>query len=653
MASNRVKTVEYMLPNQLAQVTQLAAAGTYTNSADLTIYIPETTSRTILAARLEVIAYNYLYANSSNVLGWGLRASCDAGTTWTNAVVAATFNESDENYSYLMTADVTAEFTARFGSGASGTVRWGYYIYGTANTTGWSNVSCKLILTYEYDDTAHATRVKTVRIPIESLNGRIGTTYGEIRQGAIVNQIPQLTGAGGFLPEASVNIRQAFLELWGKTVPSATTDGVLTLRLDTAGTTYAYSTIDNTQDSSSTVRYMWDLSAETFAAAKALYAVVTGVSMIGFLGGWLTVTYEYDHASSTTILNSLFMDLDKDSNNVLASADKSMIRVEKYIEEPGTLVLKQSAIWITYQSGNTSDTFTFKAGGQTATGYTPTADGSMCGMSSIVHRIDAGGYRGAGLTLARGENVFTAEWYTGTANRIGNVSCSVILNYFSDKATAGDGVHAHSVHFPIFANNRTFSGAIQANATVVPKILEANYWLMSVMPMMYLTGMGVALDTYVVAVEKLATDTPAGGWQMLFHSTFVSVAENGCWINKGSCQSAFKRWPLDTEASRMDIEGNRTWRIYGTSKQYGLGLWVTYHSHTFTVSGTLSGYTDADGAGLTVRFFRVSDGLCIGTTTTTTGGAYTFTWYDNTENLRAVCEEDSTHVGASVAGTAT
>lgn len=651
MASNRVKTVEYMLPNILTQVTQSASAGSYTDSIDLTIYVPETTSRTILAARLEVIAYNYLYTNSSNVSGWGVRCSCDGGSNWTTATIASALNESDENYSYLMVADVTAEFTARF-SGSSDTVRWGYYIYGTASTTGWSNASAKLILTYEYDDTAHSTRVKTVRIPIESYNGRIGTSATEIRQGSITNQIPQLTGAGSpFLPEASVTLRQVFLELWGNTVPNDTTDSTLTLRLDTSGTTYTYSAIDNTQDSSSTVRYMWDLSAETFTAAKALYAYMTGgTSYIGFLGGWLTVTYEYDNSSSTTILNSLFVGLGSDSNNVLASGDKSVVSVERSLEEPGTLTMKQSGVWITYQAGNTSDTFTFKAGSQTATGYTPTADGSMCGMSSIVHRIDSGGYRGAALSLARGPNTFSAEWYSGTANRIGNVSCAMILNYTSDKASAGDGVHAHSVHFPIFASNRAFGTTVQAAATVDPKIIESNYWLLGVMPIIYCTGLGVALDGYVLDAERLSGE--GNGWDNIFGSLYSGVAENGCWMNYSACRINFKRWPNDSDTSRVDIEGSRTWRVFGQAKQYGVGMWVTWHSITFTISGTVSGYADADGAGLTVKFYRVSDGLYLGSATTTAGGAYSFTWYDNTQDIRAICEENSTHVGASVAGTA-
>lgn len=652
MAANRVKTVEYMLPNILNQVTQSASAGSYTDSADLTVYVPETTSRTILGARLEVTAYNYLYANSSNVSGWGIRCSCDGGSNWTNATIASALNESDENYTYVMTADVTAEFTARF-SGASDTVRWGYYIYGTATTTGWSNASCKLILTYEYDDTAHSTRVKTVHIPIESINARLTTSYAEICQGTAVNQIPQLTGAGSpFLPEASVTLRQVFLELWGNTIPNSTTDGALTLRLDTGGTTYAYNTIDNTQDSSSTLRVMWDISAETFTAAKALYAVVTGTTMIGFLGGWLTVTYEYDHSSSTTILNSLVMGLGEDSNNVLASGDKSMVSVTRSLQEPGTLALKQSGIWITYQSGNTSDTFTFNAGSQATTGYTPTADGSMCGMASIVQRIDAGANRGAALSIARGENTFTAEWYVGTANRIGDVSCLMMLNYTSDKASGGDGVHAHSCYFPLFASNRALGTIVQAAATVAPKIIETNYWLMSVVPMIYITGIGVALDSLLLTVERLGTESPAGGWEELFSSIFTNVGENGCWINNGVCRFAFKRWPNDTDTSRMDIEGNRQWRIVGTTKQYGLGVWVTWHSHTYTIAGTVSGYVDADGAGLTVGVHRADTGEFVGNATTTSGGAYTFTWYDNTINMYCEVYENGTHIGRSDNSTA-
>jgi hypothetical protein len=651
MAANRVKTVEYMLPNILTQVTQVAAAGTYTDSADATIYIPETTSRVILSAVLEVTAYNYLYTNSSNVSGWGVRCSCNAGANWTSKAVVSALNESDENYQALFMVDMTAEFTARF-AGTSDTCRWGYYIYGTASTTGWSNASAKLIITYEYDDTAHDTRLKTVRIPIESRNGRVTTTWTAIGQGAATEQIPILTGAGAFLPEASVVIRQKYLELWGNTLPGDTTDAAISLRMDAGGTTYAYQPFDNTQDSSSTIRLMWDISAESSGSAHSVYAAVSaGTQYVNALGGWMTVTYEYNHGSSSTILNSLLLGLGEDPDNINQATNKSVISVARYIEEPSAVTMVQSAIWFTYQgAGTTSDTLTFKLGAQTATGYTPTHDGTMAGMSSFVHRFDSGGYRGSSQTLIRGENTFTAEWYTASANRCNNASALMILNYTSSKATGGDGLHAHSCYFPIMPST-SLTTIIERSAAVNPKIIESSYWLIGAMPLLYVLGLGTAIDTFVVTCERLSAE--GNGWESLFSSTYTGNAENGCQINNGACRFAFKRWPNDTDSDRMDIEGARTWRIVGSSKQYGLGIWITYHSHTFTISGTVSGYVDADGAGLTVRIFRVSDGLCIGTTTTTAGGAYTMTWYDDTEPMRAVCEEDSTHVGASAAGTAT
>jgi len=309
----------------------------------------------------------------------------------------------------------------------------------------------------------------------------------------------------------------------------------------------------------------------------------------------------------------------------------------------------QSAVWFTYQSINTSTTLTFKAGAQTATGYTPTADGAMAGMSSFVHRIDSGGYRGSSQTLIRGENTFTAEWYAGTANRCNNASCMMLLNYTSDKSTDGDGTHAHSCYFPIMPST-SLTTVRQASATVNPKIIESDYWLMGAMPRIYGLGIGAAIDGQVLFCERLSAE--GNGWERLFNSMYTGNAENGCWIANGVCRFAFKRWPNDTDTSRMDIEGARTWRIFGTNKQYGLGIWVTWHSHTFTISGTVSGYVDADGAGLTVKAFRCSDGLYLGSTTTASGGTYTLTWYDDTEDIRTTCEEDSTHVGASVAGTA-
>lgn len=649
MAANRVKTVEYMLPNLLSQVACAVSAGSYTDSTDLTVYIPETTDRTILSARIEAYAYNSAYANSSNPSGWGIRCSCDGGSNWTAITQAALFSESDENFGLLMVADVTAEFTARF-SGASDTVRWGYYITANNTSSAFANVSAKLIITYEYDDSAHATRVKTVHIPIESYNGRISTSYVAIKQTSTAsNQIPQLTGSGSpLLPEASVTVRQAYLELWSNTMPNATTDAAITLRIDAAGSTQAYTTIDNTQDSATAIRLMWDITSEDLTAAHELYAIMSASSgNFAHLGGWLTVTYEYDHSSSSTILNSLLMGLGEDLTNVDVVGNKSYTSIERFIQEPDTITLKQSGIWVTMGGGATSTTFSIGCGSQTPTGYTPMADGQNAGMLSIVHRVDSGAHASTGIAAARGLNTWTAQWYAANANRLGNVSIMLIINYTSGKHTNGDGVHAHSVYFPLLASNRNAATVVSGTAVVVPKIISSDYWLLAVNPLVYASGLGAVAESLTLEVERVSTS----GFETLFATAAIGQAENGCWISNGVCRSQFKRWPNDTDSSRMDIEGDRLWKIQGTSKQYGLGIWVTWHEITYSISGTVTGYT-GDGSGITVEAHRSDTDEKIGTATTAIGGTYSITWYDNTIDVYSHAIQDGTHLGRSDDGVA-
>lgn len=81
-------------------------------------------------------------------------------------------------------------------------------------------------------------------------------------------------------------------------------------------------------------------------------------------------------------------------------------------------------------------------------------------------------------------------------------------------------------------------------------------------------------------------------------------------------------------------------------------MWITYHTITFTISGTVSGYS-GDGSGLTVSIYRADNKEIVGETTTAAGGGYSLTWYDNTIDIFGECREDATHVGRSDNSTAT
>lgn len=649
MAANRTKTIEYALPMLSTAASYQTEGSTHLDSGDMTVYIPETTSRAFKSVALEVVVHDNHASVGADLSAFSVRGSCDSGSNWTTKTRASGYADSGENMHHIFIVDMTAEFTARFGSGSSGTFRWGMYLDYSATLPTWANGSAKLIITYDYDDTAHATRVKTVRIPIESFNGRLSNSAQEVKQSSTAaNQLPALKHASTpFLPEDTVTIRQAFCELWTGNLPSATTDASLILKVDSGGSETTFGLVENANSTPINLRVLYDVTSEDWTSAHALYARhdVASQSYFVHLGGWLTVTYEYNHTNSTTILNSLLMGLGEDTLNVRTTGDDSYTSVDRFIEEPATITLVQSGVWVTAQTGTSSTTLSFKVGSQTATGYTPTAATTCAAMLSFVHRIDSNGHRGAGITLARGLNTFTAQWYATHNDYVGNVSVMMILNYTSGKHASGDGVHAHSVSF--LARDTT-TAATTANTTfteaITPTIIESNYWLMSCMPVLYATGITGSTEYYVLQAEK---ESAAGyGWADIFVSQTIGGNERLSTISNAVARFAFKRHPNDVDSSRMNIETSRTWRWYGTSAIIGMNMWITYHSITFTVSGTVSDYAGSGGS-LTVKLYRTDNGDYVGSATTSAGGSYSFTWYDNTINLFGECREDATHVGRS------
>lgn len=120
---------------------------------------------------------------------------------------------------------------------------------------------------------------------------------------------------------------------------------------------------------------------------------------------------------------------------------------------------------------------------------------------------------------------------------------------------------------------------------------------------------------------------------------------------KAAAGTEWGDWPLPGHTDLNDISGNsRHLSATGTptTEDDDSAVW----GGTFTFAGTVSGYADPDGAGLEVKIFKASDNSYLGSVTTTAGGAYSFSYSNNTDNLYAVVHEDNTHIGASRIGTA-
>jgi hypothetical protein len=76
----------------------------------------------------------------------------------------------------------------------------------------------------------------------------------------------------------------------------------------------------------------------------------------------------------------------------------------------------------------------------------------------------------------------------------------------------------------------------------------------------------------------------------------------------------------------------------------GLDMNYTYHSNTFSVTGSVAG---SAGGTVELQLLRTADDKKLATTSSIGNGDYSFTWYDNTEKVYVVARESGVLLGRS------
>jgi hypothetical protein len=642
--AQRVKTIEYAFQSYNSS---LASATRYDFSA-ITLYIPETTSRTFRSVIVEVTCRDTATSATSltaPLVGVKLGAAAFGDTTLGDPP-----GNTGESGQYIFLRDATAYFVTNFGSGASQTCQVGVQFTGPATI----NHSAKLYITYEYDDSA-GTQVKTVRIPLESGTDALTTTLTEIG----TNQIPALDT---FLPEASKTYRNIWFELtYNEFTLGPTNDAQLGMQVD-SGSENLSGAHESGLGSSCAGKYLWDQGASPAWATNAVHAFklrssnITAASTFNHVGILLCVTYEYSPADSTTIINSLVLGMAPiTSAGQTASTDALGEQVEFWIEEPATVTLVQSGALVFYSQVtwvNPAVSF----GTQSYRTYTD-ANMAYCGVSCFTQRIDSGSAAGSALTPARGKNVLRTRIYTSTGGSPHPAALQglVYLNYTSGKSSQGVGAHNQTTAWTVQES--------QASATV-GNIAAAQWinvpetaWFRSDLTAVVQNVMGAA-NTPVcnITVEAEAASGELTEEFVHLAGTFGQTDVELGWYPAITPEDWFDprtwdRWASDPETSRMDIEGSRRMRV--TSWPVGtraLFLLLTKHSISFTVSGTVSG---SGGGTVYLKVCRASDGVKLAETSRVGNGAYSVTVYDNVNNVYVEAYEGASYLGRSDNGTAT
>lgn len=597
---------------------------TYTG-LDLPIFIPETGGRVFRTVILESTFHDNEAVVADDVSSRTMGISCNFGTNWTTRAITNTLADTAENMSFIWWADLTSEFTTRFGNGTSGNCS--YFIGQTYVSVGqvFGNISSKLYITYEYEDTLASTRIKTVTLPIQSFSGRFTTTLQEIGN----KEIPAL---GSYLPEANKNFRDIFFELWANTANPGTSNYQLGLGL--SGESAIQDAVHTgTAQSPYLYRYIWKRNNINTGLENRIYGRASITNTFVNMGGNLIVTYEYDHDNSSQIMNSIILGIGEDEGYVPSSfAIAKNYTIQRILDDDG-IMLRKSAYQTFINTNNTATNFFIRGGNQSFQSYPTNAQTSQAGQIFISHRVDNEARAGTGIYLATGYNFFTGSWYCTNAVTLSNVATTLQLNYISDKIDNNDANNNHTVIFSLFDIQR----AAATNTTVTTGInfIESGQY--------YLLGSVFNFDTNIASatyaqefiIASITGESNQFYSQNLYSSFGATANERQPNRSRGLARSLFKRYPNDPDPSRISFFNQRSYSFSSViSTPVGVFAYYTYNTHSNNFTGTIIGYT-GNGANIPIVIYRERDKEVVLNLTTSAGGIFTGSYLNGSIDLCA------------------
>lgn len=627
--ATRLKTVEFAHP-PLAALTD----NTLTALTQITVYLPETGTKTFRSVVATVSAVGTA-TGTGNITTRRLecRLGAAAFTANTNSNL---YTGSGEDIIVFHSVNLTSHFNTNW-TGTSMTFDSQVLFDGTATGIAWTNVCVTLQVTYEYDD-ASTTQIKTVRIPLNAPVGAFATT----KPGTATATIPNLSTE---LPEASKVFRSTHIVVQGNTAANGTTtDATITMQLDntTAQTTGIF---EGAAASDLWYRYVWDCSAVLNTSASMGFFIWGSVARFNHSQVWLVVTYEFDASTTTQLFNSILLPMDMSSPmGGTTAADYQRGSRDFFIQEPGTITTKQIAFYSFWdQAGNVAG-LNMRVGTGSFVTYTDTASVTGGSVGAMTRNDTA-------FTLVRGRNAINFDIYRTDTADLGWSLCGFwIINYTSSIPTQGAGAANHTVFWnlgSVFDGAAAVSRTLSATAPIIP---ETNYYFTAFgTQYRYISNTTSTAAGVSISFEKTAAEGNVA-WINAYTDPSHTDPETGLRHAYSQIKDFFYRWNGDPQPDRLNPETARRWRTAFGNAATGfeqLDLIITYHTITYPVTGTISG---SGGGAVTITLHREATGEEVLNTSRVGDGAYSLTWYDDTESLYASAYEDATHVGRSDIG---
>lgn len=635
--ATRLKTVEYSMP-----ILRTMSDNTLTSVPSITAYIPEfsgtvTFKKVVFEASVQEGATTTTGNYTSRVITVSVGGA--GASTYSNANL---YTGSGENTCVFFSGDATQHFIDNWSSDTSKSIDVQVSVDGTATTIAWVNVNVTFYITYEYDD-SQTTQLKTVYLPLDCPVGALGNS----KPGSALCTIPALDTE---LPEASKAIRNIFVVVQGNfSNTNNTTDFVTSIQIDGCS---QYDT-EAIEAGAASDYWMRDVAQVLYydtagTPAKQGMDMDTSVTRGFYLWGgaarrnhqqaYLAVTYEFNASTTTSVFVSIRLPMEIASPmGGTSSSDFQRGDREFWIEEPGSITTKNIAFYSFWDQAAPIANLYFRVGTGGWVTYTDIAT-VLCGGNGAMTRNDAA------FTLARGRNSVNWDCYrTDTADLGFNVSGFWIINYTADKPTQGCGAASKTIRWnlAVFDTAAAVQRDISATAPVIP---ETTYFLSAVGTAYKYVSNSTGGAAGVTVLCRNDDDTE---WLPAYIDVGYTDVETGQRHCFSQMRTTFKRFPNDADSSRFDIETTRKWRTVLNNNCASfdfLDLFFTYHTITYTVGGTIS---NSNGGTVTIDLHRTTTGEKVLTTSRAGDGAYSLTWYDNTEQVYCEAREDATHLGRS------
>lgn len=641
--------------------TASVAAGVRRDFSAKTVYIPETASRTFKSVEIMVVMRDDETTSgkyiSSVLIGAKLgSASFDDVTVVSSAINQFNTNEH-QNHRFVRDASaLVTYFNSNFGAGTSQTFQVGVQVGGCATI----NVSVIVEITYEYDDASATTLTGMLYLPLDGEAANLATSLTAVA--GVSSNIPQLTGSGGLLNDmSSVVVRSVSFVMQWQEAPTATTDIQVGMALDSESEVLSAAFRQNLNSGVEDI-YVWNRDDMDPTASHTLKWRATVASRCNMANVLMVVQYEFA-ASSTTILRSLRIPLTAEGGyGGASSGDLSLLAATIYLEDPGTLTLKQSGVRLAFCNniqGNYSG-LTAQVGGQTARSYTHSMGSSFSttpvGGTSLMQRFDSGGLQGSGLTLARGKNQILASVYaTASSPRLSGMSGMAYLNYTCGVPAAGEGASTRTLYYGLSSTVNESGGFPITTISAIAPDFAQSIW--AVVALGYRVTMGTASSGFAwqVQVDRQSGEGLADGWQSLGTNLVAlntgSSAAYQFWFD---ASGAFHRNSGDPSTVRLAPKTARQYRFCASGDHYvALGMFVTISGIYFEVTETAVGLdSPKNGVSIHLHTAHSADpqGERIASTTTDSSGNYTLRYFDDTEAKFAHGRQSSTKVAASDEG---